>query len=522
MMETLLNMKQSEPKQGPGTFSGTTAAATRRNMREMFVPPTSAPASSAAPAASTPRSTPHRPSGTATGGGKGPTLDELKQVNLGPEIEALFEELRTVRAKKNSYRDKYQSADAELQRVQKEWTELKQTEGSLREKIKRSERDVMLLTSENMALQESSKRVKELTAETARLQQRLRQAEQRLEASRAAGTPAYEAVRQQLQAREDALRSLQRKVDRMRRRDPLLQFSIACSDVGRLCLRDGGRDPGKAAVEDRFEALSARYAEAQRGAWEAVAQRDAGAATVYVAAARRFAIARIPHAHLDAVVTVDGDAARAAADFAAAGFAVAAATTDAQRLTVTAPTTAEALRAPGPYGYAVAARVAPPPDCGYAVASVHPLVSPELLDNPRRCVVSYETARASGPGGQATNVTETQVYAKLQIDGEPAYTAEAQDSRSAMSNREAALQKLKGPRRVQYNETLARQQRVEEVCKTLAAEVAAQGGLAVEPQLLQWVHAAAASGAIPRIEESLVLLLAKLGQQHTGTPSTVG
>lgn len=43
------------------------------------------------------------------------------------------------------------------------------------------------------------------------------------------------ALQQQLQNKEDALRSLHRKLDRLRLRDPLLQFSLACSDIARLC-----------------------------------------------------------------------------------------------------------------------------------------------------------------------------------------------------------------------------------------------------------------------------------------------
>lgn len=49
------------------------------------------------------------------------------------------------------------------------------------------------------------------------------------------GSTSYVALQQQLQSKEDALRSLHRKLDRLRLRDPLLQFSLTCSDIARLC-----------------------------------------------------------------------------------------------------------------------------------------------------------------------------------------------------------------------------------------------------------------------------------------------
>uniref|UniRef100_A0A0A9ZCY2 Peptide chain release factor 1-like, mitochondrial n=1 Tax=Lygus hesperus TaxID=30085 RepID=A0A0A9ZCY2_LYGHE len=99
------------------------------------------------------------------------------------------------------------------------------------------------------------------------------------------------------------------------------------------------------------------------------------------------------------------------------------------------------------------------------IDSVAPYVSTELINNTHRSRISYETARASGPGGQATNVTETQINAKLVVDEQVLYTAEAQDSRSALNNKESALYKLQTQKRGQFNEVLHKHHRYEETAK---------------------------------------------------------
>jgi hypothetical protein len=504
--------------------------------------------------------------GSARKGRTGPSLDELKRVNLGPEIEALFDELRTIRQRKNEYRDRYHTAQSAFDRLRKEHDDLATREASVRGKLAKAEQDVMLLTSENMELRDSSKTVKQLTQANKQLKLEVEKLKAAAQASAAPGTESYATLKQQQQASEDSLRSLQRKVDRMRRRDPLLQFSLACSDVSRLCASirveeglssaaasSGGvgsagvtgsgvevvSSAGQEAAEQAFAELQNAYQQRQQEAWAAAAHDHGAAAHAYVAVVRRYVMTRVPHANYDAVVSFSGSAAALKDVFEGAGFVVEAIPGEREKVHVVAAAEAEPWTGkPGPYGYAFALRLASnaggagvsntsssssgsstgattgteATSAAFTVTGAHPFVSPTLVLNSRRSVVHYEAARASGPGGQATNVTETQVYAKLNIDGVPAFTAEAQDSRSALSNKEAALEKLRQQRRQQYNDTLARQERVETVQASLVAAMRNEGGLTVEREVLQLVRDAVMAKQISSADAALVSMLQELSR----------
>lgn len=488
----------------------------------------------------------------------GPSLDELKKVNLGPEIEALFEELRSIRSRKNEYREKYHTAQVALDGLREEHRDLVAREANVRSKLAKAEQEVMLLTSENMELRDNSKAVKQLSQTNKQLKQEVEQLKSAAQASAAPGTASYAALKQQYQASEDALRSLQRKVDRMRRRDPLLQFSLACSDVSRHCVAiradessaaaaaagsptsatgaaySGGEsaisEAGQEAAEQAFANLQSSYMQRQQEAWRTAAHEHGAAAKAYVAVVRRYVTTRVPHANYDAVVSFTGDLSALRAAFKSIGFNVEAIPGETNKVHVVAGADAGTLtEQPGPYGYAFALRLATASQArqantsdhgsgtelgaaGFTVTTACPYVSSALVDNAKRSVVQYETARASGPGGQATNVTETQVYAKLSIDGVPAFTAEAQDSRSALSNKEAALDKLRQQRRQQYNETLAKQEKAEVVQAQLTAAMCRQGGLTVEAEVMQLVQEAAAANDVSAEDAALVAMLQELSR----------
>lgn len=489
----------------------------------------------------------------------GPSLDELKKVNLGPEIEALFEELRSIRSRKNEYRGKYHTAQTALDGLREEHRDLVAREANVRSKLAKAEQEVMLLTSENMELRDSSKAVKQLSQTNKQLKQEVEQLKSAAQASAAPGTASYAALKQQYQASEDALRSLQRKVDRMRRRDPLLQFSLACSDVSRHCVAiradesnaaaaaaagsptsatgaaySGGEsvisEAGQEAAEQAFANLQSSYMQRQQEAWRTAAHEHGAAAKAYVAVVRRYVTTRVPHANYDAVVSFTGDLSALRAAFTSVGFNVEAIPGETNKVHVVVGADAGPLtEQPGPYGYAFALRLATASQArqastndhgsgtklgaaGFTVTTACPYVSSALVDNAKRSVVQYETARASGPGGQATNVTETQVYAKLSIDGVPAFTAEAQDSRSALSNKEAALDKLRQQRRHQYNETLAKQEKAEVVQAQLTAAMCRQGGLTVEAEVMQLVQEAAAANDVSAEDAALVAMLQELSR----------
>lgn len=472
----------------------------------------------------------------------GPSLDDLRKVNLGPEIEALFQELRTIRNRKNEYRDKYHAAQSALDALRKEHNDLVAREASVRGKLAKAEQDVMLLTSENMELRESSKTVKQVTQANRRLKSEVEQLKAATQASAAPGTASYTALQQQHQAAEDAMRSLQRKVDRMRRRDPLLQFSLACSDVARLCApvraEDGANaaavsaaatgsaavgsgvdvvsEAAQEAADRAFAALESAYRTRQQAAWEAAAHDDGAAAKAYVAVVRRYVMTRVPHSNYDAVVSYTGNLAAVRAAFGELGFNVEEVPGESARVHVVAAADAAPFaEAPGPFGYAVAWRLAASasaPADGFTVTGAHPFVSATLVDNSKRSTVQYETARASGPGGQATNVTETQVYAKLSIDGVFAVTAEAQDSRSALSNKEAALAKLRQQRRQHLNDMLAKQERAESVQAQLVSAMAQQRGFVVEEKAATVVAEAAAAKVIAAGDAALVAMLTEVSR----------
>ncbi|CAD2221053.1 peptide chain release factor 2 [Angomonas deanei] len=414
-----------------------------------------------------------------------------------------------MRNKKNEYRDKYNKTKSALDTLQSEATQLRSTEASLRDKLKRTEQEVMLLTSENMQLQEAQSKLKDLTNEKTQLQRSLRTAEEALKSSNAAGTPQYDALVQRLQSKEESLRSLQRKVDRLRRRDPLLQFSLACSELHRLCPVDAeasAQDAGREEAEAAYQLLSEQYSGAQTEAWKSASSKGSVAAKAYLAAARHAVAASVPLSYYDAAIVVEGNVGEATTLLESVGYITESTPEDPSRLQVKAPSTVGVLTGPGPYGYLLALRYAK--TSSFTIQSVHPIVSSELVENAQRCNVTYETARASGPGGQATNVTETQVYAKLTIDGRFAYTAEAQDSRSALNNKDAALEKLKQTKRLHYNDSLARKYRPEEVVATIVQRVKESGGLEVEDSYLQLVQDAVSEKTVSVLDGALAQFVA--------------
>lgn len=570
MLEQLMKMQQQQPQPQSSPGSAASSAA-----------PSGATGTSA-PQPSSPRrdlfsgAVNSKGSGsTGNGTSGGPSLDELKKVNLGPEIEALFQELRTMRSRKNEYRDKCTTAQAALDALQREHVELTSREASLRGRLTKAEQEVMLLTSENMELRESSKAVKQLTQANRQLKAEVEQLRAAAQSSAAPGTATYAALQQQLHDRDDALRSLQRKVDRMRRRDPLLQFSLACSNVSRLSAGHRGDDaaagsnghggdaagvgssnssaaassgatsvsPHSAAsalaavvaeasqetADTAFAELQRAYLARQQAAWMAAAHEHGAAAVAFLAVVRRYVLMCVPFANYDAVVTFTGDSAALRACLADAGFQVefVDGASGGRAHVTAAPDAPPCTASPGPFGYAVALRLATAGAAGgaspttpgtsastlpFTITNAQPYVSAALVSNAQRSRVEYETARASGPGGQATNVTETQVYARLYIDGVAAFTAEAQDSRSALSNREAALEKLQQQRRLQYNEAIARQARAEAVQAQLVASLRAQGGFSAEESVMDLVQEAAAAKAVTMADAALATMLQVLGR----------
>ncbi|CCW70349.1 unnamed protein product [Phytomonas sp. Hart1] len=484
-------------------------------------------------------------------GNGGLTLDELKKVNLGPEIEALFEELRSIREKKNHYRELYNKTKAMLETESKEKNELASSLNRVHGRLKRAEHEVLLLNSECMDSKQVASQVKSLIAQNRRLSDELNE---RKAAVASSADPSHADLQRRLKAKEAALHSLQRKVERMRRRDPILGFSILCSDVARFC--DTARDPLKGLADEAFEVLQTNYLRQQQAVWAAAAGNDNGAAAkAFVAVVKRFFSSRLPHYNYDAMMTVEGDVQALKDIVNGLGFLISPVAGKDGRWMLASQADATPLTTSlGPYAYAFTlwylstTRISNssssnnndsnpnrnPKDSDYTsstnglvslpfaalpytVTHVVPYVSSTLVENQNRISIEYETARSSGPGGQATNTTETQIHGKLFIDGATAFSAQAQDSRSALQNKESATAKLMAKRRQQYNENLSKQHHAEEMEKNMltvmsAVSIGTFATAAVEIFATESVQRAAEAEFIPKAEIALVrcfLLLKK-------------
>lgn len=565
--------------------------------------------------------------GRREGKKRGPTLDELKKVHLGDEIEELFAELRLIREKKNEYREKFHIASVQLRELQAEKQKLEQTERQVREKLKKSEQEVIILNTETMELEDKAKKATALLKKHEQWKREYDALKSKTEEEQVKGSVWFKEMERQLRQKEDALQSLQRKLHRLRRNDPLLQFSIACSEWQRLseammAVRSSGFSRSSSLLsssssvssedqlpsasasqavaspsticfvkekqQEAFETLQENFHIQQRIAWLQACRQQHAAARVLVQAAHGFLFSVLPFSGYDACITItsssdaeqaereeetimsdrengpnnDGASSRLRKNrsrrmrvdevmnlFQDYGFVVEIlkkpplSTSSATRTTASSTVSsslcgedngdhlrmAEGEETPspgtlrtyqllvrkplpeegekrtlspsfirslsGPYTVALAAYFcAPPVPCSTSEKStqhmptkeedtdnpsnhfieeervsssapssstaspvllldkVVPYFSSSLLQDRTRTVIHYETARASGPGGQAVNVAETQVHAKVLVDGEVAFTASAQDSRSALQNKKNVEEQLLHRKRNQFNE----------------------------------------------------------------------
>lgn len=394
-------------------------------------------------------------SSSARGASSGPSLDELKKVNLGTEIEALFQELKSVRESKNSYRDKFNAREKECDELQKEAQALRDTSANLRSKLQLAETNVLLLNSESMTLKDEAKLAKDLQRQNSLLNQKITLLQHNDTQPLLARIQELEAA---LRTKEAHEQSLHRKLDRTRRRDPLLQFTSACSTGPlQLCRSsdDSGETEGRKIVDDAFQSLRSTYDDAQQQAWSTAVAANGGGAKLMVAAARELIASWLgSKGKLDATVHVGGSDEKVLAStlksWRDVGFTVEKDTMSEGKYVVSSPSSATTPSTLGPYGVIAAAMLARSRPTSSSssrgttdtIISVAPCISSALLNNSNRAKIDYESCRSGGPGGQAANVSETQINAKLSIDGVFLYKTEAQDSRSALANKESATEKL--------------------------------------------------------------------------------
>ena len=486
----------------------------------------------------------------------GPTLDELRKINLGPEIEELFTELRHMRGKRDHYRSQMDKAEVALKYTASELKETQEKAADLRKRLGNSEQTVTKLTAENLALQQR-------TAELQQVQSQVRSLNTTVSALKGNDTaPLNDRIAQlerALSSANDHNRSLQRKLDRARKKDPVLQFSLqvltelaslksapSVADAEEGCFVSQGLDGMEfsvagagadttrasdavaAVAEEAFSSLQETYNRAADGVWESNCVPESTRALVV--ASSDFVATRIgrPLSSFDAVVTlVKGQTAFPAElkeSLSQQGFVVAAApgsAVDDASFVVTAGTPLiPAMGFLGPFGAcklifdiaklsghneAASHRIQSAAgddvrtllsSVASVVARVVPHISAELAKDPRRSRVDIHTSRSSGPGGQAANVGETQITANLLIDGIHVLTSECQDSRSAMNNKDVALSRLYGEKLDRLNKQTLVKLRVSNPLLTVSsADSAERAGLPSD----RWEHLC--GGAVTRLSK---------------------
>ena len=411
----------------------------------------------------------------------GPTLEELRKINLGAEIEELFAELGSMREKRNHYRAELERREGQLATAEKEATEAKAKAADLRSRLGASENTVRIMNTETVALKASAQTLKAVQDENRRLTAKVSALQTNDTVPLRQRIAALEA---ELGQAQDGARALQRKLDRMRRRDLVAQFSHLLNDIRATAASSSpsassstaaasesaasaaaADDSALAPTTEReaarhaelFSAVQASYDGAAHEAWS---QCGPAAAASLVAACEQFILRAVGRSNgrLDAIVELPQGAAGTEAEAALRavakerGYTVAKAA-DAGSVVVALPADAATPALLGPYGVLAAFAAARP--AALPLAAVKPFISEALSRNAKRVAVSTSTTRSSGPGGQAANTAETQVSMTFSLDEERLFVSEAQDTRSQVANKNLAESRLFEERLALHNKKLA-------------------------------------------------------------------
>eukprot|EP00758_Cryptobia_borreli_P020319 Tbor_TRINITY_DN9977_c0_g1::TRINITY_DN9977_c0_g1_i1::g.17694::m.17694 len=442
----------------------------------------------------------------------GPTLEDLQKVNLGQEIEELFAELKTMREKRNYYRNELEKKEKIIEANAREHITLSTKETDMRRRLATAEQNMMILNNECMELKAAAHDHKIL-------QQKHIELQNMLAASKRITSDIKETkeIESEIAAKDDVIRGLNRKLQRVRRRDPLLQFSLLIDIIRSSAVKTvsemkagkgyhtanviaGNEDPFNSVVSDEFLQLQEAYNHSLGTAWEAcsdqVRQVLLTTCSQYIAV-----IIGKPYARLDALVTfkrnIDVEInSKIFKDMLAAKNLVVrsleesadskghSANGECRYVISMSPSSNGPLKEKdvvmGPFGYFLAAYIS----LGFQSAetsgkssfyrgmfeknkdipdkeligtlfrnmtSVKPFVSDYLARHETRSRVEVTTSRSSSSGGQAANVSETQITMNLYVDGIRLFTSEAQDTRSAMTNKEMAETRLYGEKLALFN-----------------------------------------------------------------------
>ena len=370
-----------------------------------------------------------------------------QHVHLGSEIEGLFSELRATRAKKNEFRDLLEAKEKETSQLVREKKLLEQRDVDLRERLANAEQNVMLLNSESLQLKQDLKDAKflqkvneiECIAVPSNDSQLLKRANE---------------LTVLLKSSEDSQHSMQRKLDRLRRRDPLQQFSIFLNE---LTSNGNTKDTSQAhtVLRDAF----------QKGVHQAWDKCSTEVAECVVHACRQQVLFNCPHSNLDCIVRMNApndsavfhELSQLCSPF---GFVVKWRDDAEMEMIVEANSSVSTL---GPFGYLFCWHflISDVPSINRSspsvsnVARVKPWISHSLATNEQRSRIDITATKSSAPGGQAANVSETHICASLCIDGKVIVTAECQETRSALHNRKLAVESLLSDKLDLFNKRLS-------------------------------------------------------------------
>lgn len=397
----------------------------------------------------------------------GPTLEELRKINLGAEIEELFAELGSMRNKRNHYRSELEKKEQQLSLAQKEADENKAKAADLRVRLGASENTIRIMNTESLQLKASLQSLKAIQDENKKLNVKI-------SALQSNDTiPLREKIAQleaELNTSQDSIKSLQRKLDRMRRRDMIAQFSLLLTDV-RTSVPNGGLAEKKLALgatseahhqldenyhSELFASVQEQFDTAAASAWATCAP---SATTALLASCQSFIQNCVGRgaAKLDAHVTLAPSVDESQLEEVAKTKGYHIKKQIDGTYVVSLPSDAATPSLLGPFGFLSTYAH----EHSTVIASVHPWISEELARNTKRASTSTTTTRSSGPGGQAANTAETQVSITFSIDDERLFVSEAQDTRSQVTNKSLAESRLFDEKLSHYNKKVLSQVRLD-------------------------------------------------------------
>jgi len=356
------------------------------------------------------------PTASAGGGTAGDVSPSVKA-----HIESLFKELEQRRQRIQELQLTLDDARAEQAKMKTKLSAVMASEDNVKEKLREATARYDTKADEVLTLKEKERDLKLMT-------QKLHQAQSEIVKLKEQSSPeaqenaSLEALRSQLSMKETEVERLRKKIERLRTQSPGL---VAIQSVVALMGSVQSDYDKQGLVAEAYQSLLQKYAVRLSEEWALSHARQIGAPLFVVRACAEFIrLSLMPCAMLDVTLTsphdIPPEAARALEErfgFVRDG-----------RMWYNKNQSKMGL---GPFGVM------------YCLAKSYGLtLTPTIHPKNERVELLYETSRASGPGGQAVNVTETHVAVVLKVDGVVLARSEAGDTRSQGDNRKIATERL--------------------------------------------------------------------------------